>query len=310
MIKLYQTVEDFVADESFQNFVLEKNAIDTQKWKSFIKENPSKKSIIDEARFFIQLLTPQHKSAPPAKKSYKKFFYWFALAVCITTLAFVFYQLSLPANVKEEPAVLHSAVNQNLSVVLPDESIVELRDGSSLIFIEDWSDQKIRKVKLKGEAFFDVKKDANQRPFEVEIENGVIEVLGTKFLARSEPQNHLVFLEEGKVSCHIDDRDFSIKPGDVLKVAGEKFTLEHNLDIRKYDSWRQKKLSFKNVSIEEVIQTINNSYDLNVSLGNSKLKERKITATVNENDPILLLEAIAGIYDIKIIKESNNLILK
>ena len=101
-----------------------------------------------------------------------------------------------------------------------------------------------------------------------------------------------------------------MKPGDLLNFNEEGVSVEHQHTIRTFDSWRSGKLTFKNVSIEEVIATINNSYHLNVSLGNPRLKNRKITATVDQNDPLLLLNAIAAIYDIELIEQSDKVILK
>ena len=311
MINLYQSVEDFVADESFQNFVLAKNTADIKKWESFIKENPLKEEVIKESAVFVKLLSPGKSITPPKNNSSKKSIYAVGLLMCLLALSISFILLKPSTkNSVELPQIVQIAEAENLSIILPDNSTVELRAGSQLSYAQDWNDLKLRKVKLEGEAYFDIVKSENRIPFEVEIENGAIEVLGTKFLARSHEKNNLVFLEEGKVSYHNDEREFIIKPGDILQLDGDKFSVEHNVDIRRYDSWRKQELAFKNVSIEEIIETINNSYGMNVIIGNSKLKERKITATVDKNDPLLLLDAIAAIYNIEIINESNKLILK
>ena len=311
MMHLYRTVEDFVADESFQNYVLKQNITDVKKWEIFIRENPDKKTIIDESVFFIQLLTPQGGPVVGQQtNTRKKYFYLFGLLVCLATLAYIIYTLSLSANVSAAQTIISHSADENLTIALPDESLVELRAGSSISYVQEWDDTNERKVVLHGEAFFDVVKDQNGRSFVVEIADGNIEVLGTKFLAKSYEEHSMVFLEEGKVNCHVNGRNISIMPGDILQINGDQFAVEDKQEIRQYDTWRKEELSFKNMRIEDLIKTMNHSYDMDVQLGSSKLQNRKITATVDKNDPMLLLDAIAAIYDIEIIKESNKLILK
>lgn len=310
----YETVEDFVADESFQNFVLNENLSDVNKWESYIKLHPAKLELIDQSKFFVELLTPtvissvESVSTPVRQK--KPFILWAAMTVGFLVLLYVIYSFIFSTSQKPPVKIIQKAELENISFILPDESKIDLRRGGQISYFEDWSNLDTRKVELQGEAYFDVKNDKQSKPFQVEFNNGLITVLGTKFLTRSIKDSSLIILEEGKVSCVIEDQNFIIKPGDVLEYTKDKVSIEHHLEVRKYDSWRQRSLAFKNVSIEEIIQTINNSYLLNVELGNNKLKNRKVTATVDENDPLLLLNALAAIYDIEIIEKGDKLILK
>ena len=64
---------------------------------------------------------------------------------------------------------------------LPDSSFVALNMGSELYYTKKgW--QTERRVELKGEAFFKVKKGSI---FEVETDQGIISVLGTEFNVKS-----------------------------------------------------------------------------------------------------------------------------
>lgn len=311
MINQFETVEDFIADESFQNFVLKQNDADVARWQAYIHLHPDQSKLISEAESFINLLSPKHAMfEKPIQSKNKKYFYLIGLVSCILVLLSVWF-FGLSANAKEQSLVTKFADSENLNIIFPDQTELELRKGSSIQYYQDWNTSSQRKIWLKGEAFFSVEKSKKgNQIFEVHLDHGLIRVLGTKFLVRSEQEDISVILEEGKVECLVNDQTIMMKPGDVLSSSKGIVSLEQSQKVRSYDSWRSGKLSFKNVSIEEVIHTINNSYPLKVTLGNQALKNRKITATVDQNDPLLLLHALAAIYNIELIEKENKVILK
>lgn len=86
---------------------------------------------------------------------------------------------------------------------LTDGTLVVLRPLSTLSVLD--FDEHIRKVELKGEAFFNVTHDPD-RPFMVIAENIVTKVLGTSFTVKSDPnfRNVTVAVKTGKVSVFRD----------------------------------------------------------------------------------------------------------
>ena len=311
MINQFRTVEDFISDESFQNYVLGQDHTDIARWKAYRRNHPEHQPLMIEAEQFVKLLAPKETllaSVPKSNK--KKYFYILGLISCFTILFSIWF-FSLSANGPTATLITKTADQEKLSFIFPDQTEVELRKGSTIKYYDKWTSGTERKLWLNGEAFFNVtKSDHGGGVFEVLLENGLIQVLGTKFLVRSNEEDISVVLEEGRVQCQVNEQTILMKAGDVLSSSKGIVSVKQAQKIRAYDSWRSGKLSFKNVSIEEVIHTINNSYPIQVSLGNQKLKDRKITATVDQNDPLLLLNAIAAIYDIKLIEESNKVILK
>lgn len=69
-------------------------------------------------------------------------------------------------------------------VVLPDHTVVWLSNNSELIFDPKLNLSKVRQVKLRGEAYFEVQANP-QKPFRIETPHGLIEVLGTSFNVRA-----------------------------------------------------------------------------------------------------------------------------
>ena len=69
-------------------------------------------------------------------------------------------------------------------VELPDHSVVWLSNNSELSFDPKLNQNKVREVKLRGEAYFEVQANP-QKPFRIETPHGLIEVLGTSFNVRA-----------------------------------------------------------------------------------------------------------------------------
>jgi len=61
-------------------------------------------------------------------------------------------------------------------------------------------------------------------------------------------------------------------------------------------------MKFKNASISSVIERLKNDFGWQIEVKNKELLKRKINASIPENDPKLLLEALSQIYDLKIEK--------
>ena len=311
MINQFLIVEDFISDEGFQNFVLQRDGAAVAHWKAYRKNHPEQEVMISEAYHFVNLLAPHNTALTiTSKPPIKKYFYLIALVAC-SLILFSIWFFSLSANAGEEITLIRHAETENLSLVFSDQTEVELRKGSTIKYYEDWSGTGKRKIWLEGEAYFNVSKSEKDNDvFQVIADHGIISVHGTKFLVKTDDEDLSVILEEGKVACVVGEQNIMMRPGDLLFSNKDGVSVEHLQPVRTFDSWRKGKLSFKNVSIEQVIETINNSYPIEVSLGNDQLKSRKITATVDQNDPMLLLNAIAEIYGIELIENSNKIIMK
>lgn len=313
MDKKYKTVEDFAADESFQDYCLNKSAKNNRKWEKYISKNPNKKKVIEEAKFFVMLISPIEKKTTQKNKVLKQSRANIQkiaalIIVILGTITIFKYHLHQQNNYK---SITKIAEHQNLSILLTDLSKIDLRKTGSLTFKETWEQSKSREVWLKGEAYFDVEKNRTKdKKFIVHLEKGSISVLGTKFLVKSDSISTKVILEEGKILFKAGNKNYELTPGDVLHYNDDMVSIHHNQEIKRYDSWRKNEISFQKTPIEEVIETIKNSYNLDVSIGDENLKGRKITTTIKQNDPMLLLQAIAAIYDIEIILNENKIILK
>lgn len=148
---------------------------------------------------------------------------------------------------------------------LPDGSVVWLRKGASMRFPRVFNSRE-RKVQLTGEAFFDVK-PANNQPFKIETNKGLIEVLGTSFLVNAGSRQERVAVVTGKVlfadkdhpqkRCILTSNEEAVFTG----AAFERKTFtDHQLP------WEEEELIFKEAPLEQVAKTLTIYYDSPVNI--------------------------------------------
>lgn len=130
-------------------------------------------------------------------KSHKRIRSIYYVISGVAAALIVFFVLKFPLNnntasfKKNIPTQTLATENGSRSrTILPDGSSVWLNAGSHIRYEENFSNAT-REVKLDGEAYFDVVKDA-KRPFIVHVAGYDIKVLGTAFNVKSYPEDKTV----------------------------------------------------------------------------------------------------------------------
>jgi len=139
-------------------------------------------------------------------------------------------------------------------VELPDHSTVVLNKSSKIAFLKDYNAEK-RRVKLEGEAFFEVESN-KAKPFLVENGDANIMVLGTSFNVKTtNGAISQVYVAEGAVK-------YNYKNNSVVLQKGETGYLKNGqlLKIKALDSsitsWKSNVLKFSNNTIDEVANSL------------------------------------------------------
>jgi len=109
-------------------------------------------------------------------------------------------------------------------VVLPDGSKVYLNEKSRLVYNEAWKEAGSRRVRLSGEAYFQVEEKTHEgKPvkFVVATSNLEVEVLGTEFDVQTRMEQTRVFLNSGEVQLKINGRSgpISMTPGEMVEYS-------------------------------------------------------------------------------------------
>lgn len=149
------------------------------------------------------------------------------------------------------------------TLTLHDGSKVILNSGSTLKYVKNFEPDK-RILYLKGEAFFEVKKDS-VRPFSVITGNVMTTALGTSFnISAYENEDLNVSLLTGKVAVDVtmkSSKSVLLEKGEGLRVNLEsEKVFKGPFNIHQEIGWTQKKIIFQQVKLTEAIRVIENWY--------------------------------------------------
>ena len=146
-----------------------------------------------------------------------------------------------------------------------------------------------RKVRLTGEAYFEIKHDG--RPFMVEVRQASIRVYGTHFNINAYQETNIeTVLVEGKVGVSIQDSTYQekiLKPNQLSRLnllTGEQEIVD--VDVQKYIAWTTGFLRYDNDSLELLIEDLSRWYGTNFDFKDNKLKNIRISASINKDTPL------------------------
>lgn len=192
-------------------------------------------------------------------------------------------------------------------VTLTDGTLVHLNSGSSLTYPVAFGTES-RKVKLSGEAYFQVSK--SDIPFYVETEGLTIRIYGTSFNINTHFDARIqTALVEGKVSILLNGEEYMMRPSQLAD-----FDLQTGrLDIRDADlsasiAWTKGLFVFDNRTLGEIMHTLTLWYDVEVFFQNPELQELHFTGSVERYEQIdTILRALSESVGVKINKQGRTL---
>ncbi len=166
------------------------------------------------------------------------------------------------------------------TVRLSDGTLVKLNAGSTLEFPVGFY-KKQRRVKLSGEAYFEVAKDAS-KPFVVEAKDVSITVLGTHFNVSSfdDEEGVRTTLSEGRVIVRGDRKQALLTPGEeALFTAGRM--LVSTADTLETTAWAHGIFMFNNRPLKSIVANLSRWYDFDYEV--SALPDVNLYVRINRN---------------------------
>lgn len=157
---------------------------------------------------------------------------------------------------------------------LCDGTKVYLNSGTVFEFPSRFNGSK-REVKLKGEAYFEVKRN-EQQPFVVKTREMAVKVLGTSFNVKSytdEPGVYTTLVQGSIAILREGQPEKKIKPGEQAYYHKGAGTLSiSQVDINEFTAWKDGLFYFKDIALEEILRIIARWYDLEIFYMNQGAK--------------------------------------
>lgn len=207
-------------------------------------------------------------------------------------------KLEVVANGSEILEVKEGEAPQKLA--LSEGSNVWLNSGSSLVLKPGFGKDH-RQVELKGEAFFEVKRDTT-RPFV--IKHGTIQtrVLGTSFnITAFESEDLMVAVKSGRVevSSLEEEKRFVLQPEEQLRVdEGSQFWKKAICNPSKITSWREDELWFDNFMLLEALPRFERRFGLRIELGEASTGKCILVGKLSTRDIWGVLRSLKSLHDI------------
>ncbi len=206
------------------------------------------------------------------------------------------------------------AGNEVVEIQLEDGTQVVLNRESKIRYRRQFRGES-RKVRLSGEAWFDVARDS-KRPFIIDAGPAMVEVLGTSFNVNAYKENPTVEItvESGVVAVTAkDDREEQI----VLK-AGNSGTYNSSsrelmltpLSNPNKLSWHTRDLFFEATPLREVAAVIEKVYNVSLMIHDPGLASCPITVTFKDQSLESVLNVLEVTLDLEIYRSGETIILE
>lgn len=206
----------------------------------------------------------------------------YRMAAAITLLAvatfFIFQKkasLSIP-----DAEVIVEARDTVLEKTLTDNSMITLNKKSKLTTVFN---EKERRVRLEGEAFFEIAHDT-VKPFFIDVQNLEIRVVGTAFNVdeRAEKGKIIVSVTEGLVLLNGAKRSITLAKGQEARynVATGDFETAANRSLN-FMAYKTKELIYDGQPLSKVVSDINENYGVSVEIISEDIKKCPISGRLN-----------------------------
>lgn len=224
---------------------------------------------------------------------------WAASIALLMSIGLTTYYLSGHQETEVQYQTKSTNAGQRSRITLSDGSVVVLNSNSHLSFPEMFSG-KTRELVLNGEAFFEVRKDA-ERPFIVRSGDVTTTVLGTSFNVKASGAEQVeVTVVSGRVKVVADTIDKQI-----LLVKGQQATYNkplHDITVQdvdpgKYVSWVSRSLVFDMIPFKEVLEILERTYGIEIRVRNKEANECLVRGKYENENLVNVLNGLKWVVN-------------
>jgi ferric-dicitrate binding protein FerR (iron transport regulator) len=208
------------------------------------------------------------------------------------------------------PLTLANLTQVALTDTLPDGSIVALNANSSLEYNKQFGKNN-RDLKLNGEAFFQVKRNA-QLPFIVDAGIGGVKVLGTQFNVKIEENSDVAIdVVKGKVQVFC----FNIVSNDTITtiltrnqsalIQQSSRTILPKKQLPTAIKWYNNTIVFNDTPLQYVFKTLNEHFNIEITCNDNNINALPLNTIFQTDNIDEIIDVITSTFDLEYTKEGN-----
>ena len=164
-----------------------------------------------------------------------------------------------------------------------EHSEVFLNSESDLQIDPEFSNNQ-RRVAFKGEAFFNITRLPDNKPFSIATAMGTVQVVGTSFNLRCHDDEHMLqlTLESGKVNFTTPTgKQVELLPGKQINYYPQTDSLIiASVNPERFSSWRKGIYAFEQTSLEQIMKDLSRCYNVPIEFESEELKAITFTGEV------------------------------
>lgn len=215
----------------------------------------------------------------------------------------IIYNVKSGAGAVGKVNTLATARGETYQVCLPDGSLVWLNAASSLTYSAALNERGVRRVRLEGEAYFQISRD-KAHPFVVETKSQQVQVLGTHFNVNAYPEEGDVrtTLLEGSVKVTISEGAQQSKvlvPGQQARVDGDELNVL-SVNTAEVTAWKNGFFEFKRVPLNVIMRDLSRWYDIDIEYADDASRDVVMSGYVarSRNISVILerMQATGGVH--------------
>ena len=235
------------------------------------------------------------------RKNYRLLSIGFSLLLVV---GLTIYQKNISVNNQE---LTYSTSNELAKhIILPDGTAVTLSSNSTLIVSNEFN-QSNREIKLLGEAYFKVAKDAS-KPFIISSDNFETQVLGTSFWVKP----NIVEVSTGrvKVSNSLDRENYVILTAEQKVLLKDHRLYKNTLDVFSCISSTSSYLMMNNMTLTQWKQIIEKEFDIQIHFLEDIISTKEFIQADFRNSTLAdIVQSVSYMYDFDYKYENKTIII-
>ena len=211
----------------------------------------------------------------------------------------------------------YNKINTYATQDLDGPELVALSDGSK-VWLNEYStleypnrfQGKERKVKLNGQAFFDIERSESQ-PFIIETQQAGVRVLGTSFDVMAYPDSTFteVLVASGKVvffDIDAPENEVLLKKdqGTRFVKSTKRFEDQQVVEPNKR-AWYTQQLYYKNTPLSSVLKELGQVFKITITTENAAIGQCLLNGSISIANQTETFEIITTLFDLEIEQQTN-----
>ncbi|WP_394773163.1 FecR family protein [Flavobacterium sp.] len=238
---------------------------------------------------------------------YKSFYNWTAVACVVFIFSITSYQVFTKMNTNKVEVAAAKTFSDDIRLLcLSDGTRVWLNENSEIEYPVQFAKNE-RTVTLKGEAFFEVKRDPS-RPFIITSGKIKTTVLGTSFNVNAYNDNKPeVNVRTGKVRVESLKNTVLLERGYKAIYGSDNSLLQKRKTNVLEPEWKKVLIYVDGLTLEQVLSKLKSDHEFEVNYLSDDLKNLTIKGTLDTRQGLYeMLQTIAFALEIKIRSTGNN----